>query len=173
MDHRAVRAPGQTTGFQQERRTQYSPRIRPIFTGCLADGCHKPPLRPAEAYSSCAAAWRTASHRTCTRMHLAKTFYACLLQIIGASQQISHVRRVRPRSSTFEVGRVPGLFWVQAPSSGVSSEISARVLGRDQDRLGFDLADNSSATSHSEGNYRARSYNYLHTLPIQLQNLDI
>jgi len=59
----------------------------------------------------------------------------------------------------FEVGRVLGVFCVQASSSGVSSEISARVLGRHQDRLGFDLADNPSATSHSEGNYRARSYN--------------
>jgi len=41
-----------------------------------------------------AAARRTASRRTCTRMHLAKTFYAYLLQNIGTSQQVTRVREV-------------------------------------------------------------------------------
>ena len=38
------------------------------------------------------------SRRTCTRIRLAKTFYACLLQNIGASQQVSRIRRARWRS---------------------------------------------------------------------------
>ena len=50
------------------------------------------------------AARRTASRRTCTRIHLAKAFYACLLQDIGASQQVSRVRRARWRSRAVEPG---------------------------------------------------------------------
>ena len=53
-----------------------------------------------------AVARRTASRRTRTRIHLAKTFYACLLQNIGASQQVSRVRRARwrPRVMLVEPG---------------------------------------------------------------------